>query len=630
MSNNPPYSATDDGDYMAVDSPRPAATGQGFRPYQANTQAQTFTASPQYSVNQIPVQPYYGQGQQIPTIHPQPYGGYASAPTAAGPYAGYGNLPPDQYYALHHDYYTQQQGLAHPPQGAYQVDSRMGAFQPPNQDSRNHVTTVAELPPTEIHFERSTRNFPKGCLERTTAAKVRLEHYYANLVSQYMERNQRLAELKKKVEKEGGSEERKLRQLRNLGRKESNFLRLRRTKLGLHDFITIKVIGKGAFGEVRLVQKQDTGKIYAMKMLRKTDMFKKEQLAHVKSERDLMAESDSPWVVQLYFSFQDARFLYLIMEFLPGGDMMTMLIKYDIFPEDMTRFYMAECVLAVEDVHRLGFIHRDIKPDNILVDKDGHIKLSDFGLSTGFHKTHDSSYYQRLLDNIDKGDGDTAGGAHEPDNDTSASTLITLNLTSKEKIQTWKQNRRQMAYSTVGTPDYIAPEIFLQQGYGKECDWWSLGAIMFECLVGCPPFISGNQAETYRKIMYWREYLAFPPDRNLSPESIDLMRRLMCDRQYRLGRNGAYEIKQHPFFRGVDWETIRRARAPFVPQLRSITDTSYFPIDELEKQQDLGIPSPAHAMAVEAPDEEISQHKDLAFVGYTFKRFDYLTSKNAL
>lgn len=116
-------------------------------------------------------------------------------------------------------------------------------------------------------------------------------------------------------------------------------------------------------------------------------------MAHVKAERDILAQNESPWVVDLYFSFQDANYLYLTMDFLVGGDLMTMLIKYDTFSEEITRFYIAEAVLAIESVHKLGFIHRDIKPDNILIDREGHIKLSDFGLSTGFHKTHDMSYY---------------------------------------------------------------------------------------------------------------------------------------------------------------------------------------------------------------------------------------------
>ncbi|CAG8474867.1 11277_t:CDS:2 [Racocetra fulgida] len=374
-----------------------------------------------------------------------------------------------------------------------------------------------------VVFDRSTEGFSKGTLDRSTAAKLKLEHFY-------------------KLEKEDCSEERKNRQLQSLGRKESNFLRLKRTRLGLEDFDTVKVIGKGAF-----------------------------------AERDVLAESDSPWVVQLYYSFQDASYLYLIMEFLPGGDLMTMLIKYDTFSEDVTRFYIAECVLAIEAIHKLNFIHRDIKPDNILIDKDGHIKLSDFGLSTGFHRTHDSQYYQRLLD------GNLNSAGHRQ---LGSEANINLTLSSKDRIATWKKNRRALAYSTVGTPDYIAPEIFLQQGYGQECDWWSLGAIMFECLVGYPPFCSESAHETYRKIINWRDQLYFPDDVHLSPEAEDLIRRLICAPEQRLGQRGADEIKSHPFFAGVDWETIRNIEAPFVPNLKSITDTSYFPTEDLEKIPD--------------------------------------------
>ncbi|KAJ2308401.1 Serine/threonine-protein kinase, partial [Coemansia sp. RSA 2702] len=443
----------------------------------------------------------------------------------------------------------------------------------------------------EEPFVRSAAGYPRATVEKAAVAKLKLEAFYKDLMGQCIERNQRRKELEQRqLEESGSSSERKQRQLQNLGAKEGGFMRLRRTKLSVVDFQTVKVIGRGAFGEVRLVQKRDTGKIFAMKILRKTEMIKKDQLAHVRAERDVLAESDSAWVVQLYFSFQDTRNLYLIMEFLPGGDLMTMLIKYDIFPEDVTRFYMAECVLALEDVHRLGFIHRDIKPDNILIDKDGHIKLSDFGLSTGFHRQHDSSYYQRLLESIHREHPeDTAVAAASAPVDGSAAPVtlrreITLTLSSKEKLATWKRNRRQLAYSTVGTPDYIAPEIFLQHGYGKACDWWSLGAIMFECLVGYPPFCSDNSHETYRKIMHWRESLVFPDDVRLSPESVHLIRSLLCDQQHRLGRNGAWELRQHPFFAGVDWASLRtRTRPPWIPPLSSITDTSHFPTDEIDQ-----------------------------------------------
>ncbi|GAA5998985.1 hypothetical protein JCM5350_005472 [Sporobolomyces pararoseus] len=466
--------------------------------------------------------------------------------------------------------------------------------------------------PTEyVYFERNPTSFKKDTLEKAQAAKLKLEHYYQKMVQEAIERNTRRTELEKRLTttETSLSDERKIRQLQQLGRTESSFLRLRRTRLGLDDFRTVKVIGKGAFGEVRLVQKVDTGKIYAMKSLKKAEMFKKDQLAHVRAERDVLAESNSPWVVQLYYSFQDSNYLYLLMEFLPGGDLMTMLIKYDTFSEDVTRFYMAECVLAIEAVHKLGFIHRDIKPDNILIDKDGHVKLSDFGLSTGFHKQHDSAYYQRLLEGTEG--GRTVTSPMNGGRNSVVVNSINLTVNSKDAIATWKANRRKLAYSTVGTPDYIAPEIFLQQGYGQECDWWSLGAIMFECLVGYPPFCSENAHDTYRKIIDWRNQLWFPEDVRLSREAEDMIRRMITSHDQRLGRNSADEIKAHPFFAGVDWNTIRNIESPFIPQLRSLTDTSYFPTEDLGD-----VPEQPQG------SEGTSGSKDLAFLGYTFRRYE--------
>ncbi|KAF8529031.1 AGC/NDR protein kinase [Hysterangium stoloniferum] len=466
-------------------------------------------------------------------------------------------------------------------------------------------------PSDYVYFDRTTAGFSAEAVPKAKGAQVKLEHFYKVAVEAAIERNTRRVELERKLAADTTvSDERKHRQLLSLGKKESTFLRLRRTRLGLDDFRTVKVIGKGAFGEVRLVQKVDTGRIYAMKTLLKSEMLKKEQLAHVRAERDVLAESNSPWVVQLYYSFQDSAYLYLIMEFLPGGDLMTMLIKYDTFSEDVTRFYIAECVLAIEAVHKLGFIHRDIKPDNILIDKDGHVKLSDFGLSTGFHKQHDSSYYQRLLDSANGVVSPTA--AQNAGRNSVMVNAIHLTMSSKDQIATWKANRRKLAYSTVGTPDYIAPEIFLLQGYGNECDWWSLGAIMFECLVGYPPFCSQTTHDTYKKIIDWPNHLAFPDDVHLSREAEDLIRRLITSQDQRLNVD---QIKSHAFFYGVDWDGIRMIDAPFVPHLRSITDTSYFPTDELESVPD----QPAGA-------DVDGTNKDLAFLGYTFKRFTISSS----
>ena len=499
-----------------------------------------------------------------------------------------------------------------------------------------------------MYFERRPDLLSKSTQDKAAAVKLKIENFYQSSVKYAIERNERRVELEAGLNSHDWSEERKNRQLSSLGKKESQFLRLRRTRLSLEDFQTVKVIGKGAFGEVRLVQKRDTGKIYAMKTLLKSEMYKKDQLAHVKAERDVLAGTDSPWIVSLYYSFQDPQYLYLIMEFLPGGDLMTMLIRWQLFTEDVTRFYMAECILAIETVHKLGFIHRDIKPDNILIDIRGHIKLSDFGLSTGFHKTHDSNYYKKLLqqDETNPQSGNATVGLVKPgqpgdannngDNKRQTMVVDSINLTmsSRQQIQTWRKSRRLMAYSTVGTPDYIAPEIFLYQGYGQECDWWSLGTIMYECLIGWPPFCSETPQETYRKIMNFEQTLQFPDDIHISYEAEDLIRRLLTHADQRLGRHGgADEIKSHPFFRGVDWNTIRQVEAPYIPKLSSITDTRFFPTDELENVPD----SPAMAQAALQREQMMKQgnnqapiKEDLPFIGYTYSRFDYLTRKNAL
>ncbi len=168
-------------------------------------------------------------------------------------------------------------------------------------------------------------------------------------------------------------------------------------------------------------------------------------MAHVRAERDILVEADHQWVVKMYYSFQDTVNLYLIMEFLPGGDMMTLLMKKDMLSEECTQFFVAETVLAIDYIHKLGFIHRDIKPDNLLLDASGHIKLSDFGLCTGLKKSHCTDFY-RDLSHSQIRLSDFASGP----------------MDSKRRAESWKKNRRQLAYSTVGTPDYIAPEVFLQ------------------------------------------------------------------------------------------------------------------------------------------------------------------------
>ncbi|KAH8886901.1 Serine/threonine-protein kinase cot-1 [Thozetella sp. PMI_491] len=442
--------------------------------------------------------------------------------------------------------------------------------------------------------------------------------FFRDSVKRAKERNQRQSEIEQKLA-ETTDPRRRESIWSTGGRKEGSYLRFLRTKDKPENYTTVKIIGKGAFGEVKLVQKKADGKVYAMKSLIKTEMFKKDQLAHVRAERDILAESDSPWVVKLYTTFQDANFLYMLMEFLPGGDLMTMLIKYEIFSEDITRFYIAEIILAIEAVHSLGFIHRDIKPDNILLDRGGHVKLTDFGLSTGFHKLHDNNYYQQLLQ----------GKPNKPRGDRNSIAIDQINLTvsNRSQINDWRRSRRLMAYSTVGTPDYIAPEIFTGKGYSFDCDWWSLGTIMFECLVGWPPFCAEDSHDTYRKIVNWRQSLYFPDDIQLGVEAENLIRSLICNTENRLGRLGAHELKNHPFFRGVEFDSLRRIRAPFEPRLTSNIDTTYFPTDEIDQTDNATLLKAAQAARVAnptapGPAQDESPEMSLPFIGYTFKRFD--------
>lgn len=437
-------------------------------------------------------------------------------------------------------------------------------------------------------------------MEKAARTKVTLETYYHNLVVMHNEREGRLKNLEKKMEEQRLQEDEREEQRKRHANKETDFLRLKRSRLGVCDFESLKVIGRGAFGEVRLVQKVDTGHIYAMKIMRKVDMLEKEQVAHVRAERDVLAEADNLWVVKMFYSFQDSTNLYLIMEYLPGGDMMTLLMKKDTLSEDETRFYMAECVLAIDSIHRLGFIHRDIKPDNLLLDAGGHIKLSDFGLATGLKKAHRTEFYRDLSVT------DYAKLA-SPANDA---------MDSKSRAATWKKNRRQLAYSTVGTPDYIAPEVFLHKGYTGMCDWWSLGVIMYEMLLGYPPFCSENPQDTYRKVMTWKENLIFPPEVPISNKAKALITRLVCNVDDRLGKNGIEEIKDHIFLGGSDWEFIRDRPPAINVRVRAIDDTSNF-----DDFPEIDLKAPLTS------DGTTQNTKDWVFMNYTFKRFEGLTQR---
>lgn len=279
-------------------------------------------------------------------------------------------------------------------------DSGIGRGNGPNsQDPSYKGTKVTHQSPIpqrkaqsrekdEERREAKVRNYSPA------AYKFFMEQHFENLLKSRKERELRRRQLEGEMAKVELSEDARHQMRLMLHQKESNYIRLKRAKMDKSMFKKIKTIGVGAFGEVALVSKINTTQYYAMKTLRKSDVLKRNQVAHVKAERDILAEADNEWVVKLYYSFQDKDNLYFVMDYIPGGDLMSLLIKFGIFKEPLAKFYIAELVLAIESVHKMGFIHRDIKPDNILIDKDGHIKLTDFGLCTGFRWTHNSKYYQ--------------------------------------------------------------------------------------------------------------------------------------------------------------------------------------------------------------------------------------------
>ncbi|CAM8924821.1 unnamed protein product [Rhodiola kirilowii] len=438
--------------------------------------------------------------------------------------------------------------------------------------------------------------------QRVAAAKEYIEKHYKEKMKNLEERKERRNMLEKKLADGDVSEEDQNNLLKYLEQKETEYMRLKRNKMGVDDFELLTMIGKGAFGEVRICREKTTGHVYAMKKLKKSEMLRRGQVEHVKAERNLLAEVDSNCIVKLYCSFQDEEYLYLIMEYLPGGDMMTLLMRKDILTDYEAKFYIAETILAIESIHKHNYIHRDIKPDNLLLDRYGHLRLSDFGLC----KPLDCSTIQEDFSIGNNIDGVSRG----------VEGSIAPRRTQQEQLQHWQKNRRMLAYSTVGTPDYIAPEVLLKKGYGMECDWWSLGAIMFEMLVGYPPFYSDDPMSTCRKIVNWRAHLKFPEEAKLTPEAKDLISRLLCNVNQRLGtKGGADEIKAHPWFRGVDWDRLYSMDAAFIPDVNDELDTQNFEkFDESDNQTNTAPKS--------GPWRKMLSSKDINFVGYTYKNFE--------
>lgn len=323
------------------------------------------------------------------------------------------------------------------------------------------------------------------------------------------------------------------------GGSEDQHFDLGSRKLALTDFQRVRTLGTGTFARVCLVRpshgtEADRSQVFALKILRKTEVIKLKQIDHVRHEREILADvSGHPFITNFIASFSDHDFLYLLLDYIPGGELFTYLRKFRRFDEEMARFYAAEIVLVLEYLHESqgGIAYRDMKPENLLLDAEGHIKLVDFGFA------------KRLGNNNDE-----------------------------HAVET---------YTLCGTPEYLAPEVIHNKGHTTAVDWWALGILIYEFLTGYPPFWHQNPIEIYKQIV--EKPVVFPQDPPISDAAKDIIRQLCTvDRSRRLGNisGGAAKVKAHPFFKGVDWDAIlqRRQRGPIIPPVRYPGDAQCFDI----------------------------------------------------
>jgi len=314
-------------------------------------------------------------------------------------------------------------------------------------------------------------------------------------------------------------------------------------KVTKDSFELLTVIGKGSFGKVMQVKKKDTGQIYAMKVLRKEAIIARKQVIHTKAEKNILQKIQHPFIVALVYAFQTEEKLYMVLEYINGGELFFHLKKEGKFSEQRVKLYAAEISSALAHLHSFEIVYRDLKPENILIDAEGHICITDFGLSKEIQET---------------------GSTH----------------------------------TFCGTPEYLAPEVLRGQGHGTAVDWWSLGTLVFEMLTGLPPFWSGNIHIMYQRILNGE--LRFP--NYISPEAQSFLEGLLNrDPVKRLGDS---TIKQHPWFADIDWVKLDKKEIvpTFKPKVNSILDTTQIdpvftgenPVDSLVESSVILDSSEAH------------------------------------
>lgn len=460
---------------------------------------------------------------------------------------------------------------------------------------------------------------------RAATAKRQIEVYYRDLHNTHMERLARAARL----EQRGVTDDEARRVLRAAARRE---VEARKSGFSVEDFDFVRKIGQGSYGEVFLVRDKASGTLFALKRMRKDGVLVGRCVGNVWLERFVLATCGGrDFVCKMIGTFQDLGYLYFLCEYLPGGDLLSMLIREDRLSEDTAKFYIAEIVIALNALHRTGVIHRDVKPDNVIFGSNGHVRLADFGLSKSLLHVPPPGIVAGGPVDLEPGFSATPSSnanAHIGPNESGMLSAVPprplegvltpeyldhvrmgagarVHLPLPRRNAAWRAVARLAVFSTVGTPNYIAPEVVQQRGYAESVDWWSVGCILYEMLVGFPPFWAEDVNATYAMILRAEDHLMFPHEsgdgvpRTMSFAAEDLIRKLLvCDPGWRLGtKRGLNEFREHPFFEGVDWDKIGSQRPPFEPHLTSDTDTRYFD-EEVTSQQ---IPPPESVPPSDSP-----------------------------
>ncbi|CED83789.1 kinase-like protein [Phaffia rhodozyma] len=395
-------------------------------------------------------------------------------------------------------------------------------------------------------------------------------------------------------------------ELRSYLGRERVLLRKRRTKLKVDQFRIIAQVGQGGYGSVYLARKADTGEVCALKKMKKRTLAKMDEIKHVLVERDILTATKTPWLVRLMYAFQDPEHIYLAMEYVPGGDFRTLLNNSGVLKEEHARFYISEMFVAVNELHKLGYIHRDLKPENFLVDGTGHVKLTDFGLATG---ALNPMKIESMRHKLDQAKDDK---------------LILRNTLERRTIyRSIRMTEPRYADSVVGSPDYMPPEVLRGKQYSYSVDYWSLGCILFEFLAAYPPFSGATPDETWANLKNWQRVLTRPVYTNpkdlifnMSDEAWDVITRLITHDKTRI--SSLTELQMEPFFASLPFNNLRDTQAPFVPSLEGEDDVGYY--DDFTNEGDLAkygevFEKQRHVDAVQEKNDGFNRG---VWVGFTF------------